>query len=144
MRNLCILSVTLASMLTLEGCAGGMNGMANSGFGTYPTQVPQSNNYGQQHGQYYQTQGQYNRQQYPQQYNQQQYPQQYNQQQAQNNQSALPIGAVLGAAVGGVIANKVAGKGNGKIASTAIGAALGGYVGNMIQEQQQGTTLNGQ
>jgi outer membrane lipoprotein SlyB len=129
MRNFNILTVTLVSTFALQGCAGGMNGMGgmdNNGYGNYPTQSPQYNNYGQQQGQNSQTGVITN----------------VRQVSMQNNQAALPIGAVLGAAAGGALGNTM-GKGNGRIAATVAGAALGGYAGNLIQEQQQGATQSG-
>ncbi len=126
MRNINIFTIALVSVFALEGCAGGMNGMAGGGMGNYPTQSPQ---YGS-------------------------YPQQTQNTQAGvitnvrqvaiqgSGQSSLPVGALIGAVAGGALGSRV-GQGNGSIAAAVAGAALGGYAGNMVQAQHQGATQTG-
>jgi outer membrane lipoprotein SlyB len=125
MRNVKLLTVAFLSIFALEGCAGGMGGMAGSNMGNYPTQSPQYGSYPQQA-----------------QMNQAGVITNVRQVQMQGSQSSLPIGALLGAVAGGALGSQV-GKGNGSIAAGIAGAALGGYAGNMVQSQQQGAGQTG-
>ena len=136
MRHINLLTVALVSVFALEGCAGGMGGVAGNGMGNYPTQSPQ---YGNQYGN-----AQYGNSSYaqPTQTSQAGVITNVRQVAMQSSQSGLPIGALLGAAAGGALGSTM-GQGNGKIAAAVAGAALGGYAGNMMQAQQQGATQAG-
>jgi len=132
MRNIHIFTVALVSIFALEGCAGGGMGGMSGGLGNnYPSQSPQYSGYPQQNMGY----------------SQQALTAQVGvvtnvRQVAMQDQSGLPLGAIIGAVAGGALGSTMGG-GNGKIATAVAGAALGGYAGNMVQAQQQGATQTG-
>ncbi len=103
MRNMNLLTLTLISILALDGCA---TGLGNGDYQRYQAGYVQNVQTGVVTS--------------------------VRNVNIAGNQSELPVGTVLGAVVGGLAGNNL-GRGNGQIAGAVAGAALGGLAGNALQ-----------